>query len=171
MAKKKTYGEQLIEHEALNLGPEDDVREYRKLIERDLVKQMYQVVEETVNLDTFKDKDFYIVNIIKIEKIGQVPRFYTFARHSCPTPHYRMSCFKYNHVFQTLDYLFALPDEDYARAILKHLPAYLARKDTEDMAKFVHLHETGELLNWVKKENGEKKDGPQAIITIEETAC
>ena len=43
-------------------------------------------------------------------------------------------------------------------------------KETAELAKFVILMENGELLKWVKKENGEKID---AVIRIEneEQAC
>jgi hypothetical protein len=168
MTKKKTYGEQLVEHAQKNLGPEDDVREYRKVMERDIVKKIHSTLEAALLEDGYKDKDFYIVLMTKIERFGNAPRNYIFARKSCPTPQFRSSCWKYVNRTGKLEFLFSLPDEEFARAILANLPYYLQDKEYANLAKFVYLHESGELLTWVKKENGEK---PDAIITIKEAVC
>jgi hypothetical protein len=44
-------------------------------------------------------------------------------------------------------------------------------KECADLAKFVILMESGELLEWVKKENGEKRDAVIKIQEQQESEC
>jgi hypothetical protein len=169
--KKKTYGQQLLDHAQNNPGPEDDVREYRKLIEREQIQPLLvQAIETALKEDCFKNRNFYIALIIKIEKIGAAPRFFAVPRLSCPTPHWRMSAFKYHCITMQLEFLYALPDEELGKSILLNKQEYLNNAHLGDMVKFVCLFDSGELLKWVKKENKES-DGPMPIIQYKETEC
>lgn len=171
MNKKKKYGELLLDHQKTNPGPEDDVREYRKLIEREKITPLLiEAVEKALTQDYFRGRNFYISLIIKIEKIGAAPRFYAVPRLSCPTPHWRMSAFKYHCITSQLELLFSLPDEELGKSILAHKQEYLKNPTLGDMVKFVFLYDSGDLLKWVKKENRED-DGPMPIITWKETEC
>lgn len=160
---EKTYGEKLTEHIKKELTLEDDVIEYRRKLEPDVLKEINNVITKSKNNSLYRFKDFYIVMLTKIERIGGVPHNMIFARQSCPTPVYRQSVWKYKHNSDQLEFLWCIPDSILYSHILRCPTKYLADKECADLAKFVMLMESGELLEWVKKENKEKKD---AIIKI-----
>ena len=166
---KKTYGAQLIDHISQDHTLDDDVIEYRRKVESDILKEIDNVIAKTKKTSMYRFKDFYVVMLIKIERIGGVPRTLIFARQSCPTPVYRQSVWKYKHVSDQLEFLWAIPDSILYNHILNSPTKYLADKECECLAKFVLLLESGELLEWVKKENGEKRDA--VIINREQESC
>lgn len=163
MNKKKTYGQSLVEHIQKGYDLEDDVIEYRRVMEKDLVEKLHATATQAKSHTLYQNKDFYLVYLLKIERIGGVPRNYIFARVSCPTPTYRQSVWKYHHVSGHLEYLWTLPDKQLYADILRDYHRYLQDKECAQLAQFVCLDNSGQLLDWVKKENGEKIDG---IITI-----
>lgn len=159
---KKTYGQQIVEHDNKKLDLEDDVIEYRKKMEVDIIYNILDTVDKSKNKPLYKDHDFYVVLLIKTEQ-GSTPRTFVLARRSCPSPLYKQSVWKYHHQSGDLEFLWTIPDRFLYMHVLKDLQKYLSDKETSDLAKFVMLMESGELLEWVKRENGEKKD---AIISI-----
>jgi len=161
---KKTYGQQLQEHRKKNLEVEDDVIEYRRVIEKDIAQQLHETAFSAKSQTLYKDKDFYIVMMTRLEKIGSVPRTFIFARRSCPTPVYNQSVWKYMHLSDTLEYLWSIPDQVLYWHIFNNQAQYIHDKECATLAKFVILMESGELLEWVKKENGELKD---AVIKLQ----
>jgi hypothetical protein len=163
--KKKTYGQTVLEYQDKNIGIEDDVIEYRRSMEKELLENIYQTAQNAKDQDLYKNKDFYVVMLMKVERIGQSPRTMTLARRSCPTPVYKQSVWKYMHNSGTLEFLWSIPDKIMYYHILHNKAKYIADKETADIAKFVILMEDGDLLKWVKKENGEKVD---AVIKINE---
>lgn len=165
MQDKKTYGQIIAEHKAKNLIQEDDIREYTKAMEPDIIANIERIIEESKDNDLYKNRDFYIVMINKIEHIGRTPRFIVLARRSCPTPTYKQSVWKYHHESGSLEYLWHLPGMLRYYDILKNSQEYLQVKELHNMARFVLMDNRGELLEWVKKENGEKID---ALITMNE---
>lgn len=101
--------------------------------------------------------------LTKVERLGGVPHNMIFARRSCPTPVYRQSVWKFKNILDQLEFLWCIPDSILYNHILRKKESYLADKECAELAKFVILMESGELLEWVKRENNEKKD---AIIKI-----
>ena len=170
MNAKKTYGSQILDHYKRDLTLEDDVIEYRRKLESDILKEIDETVAKSKNHSLYRNKDFYIVMLTKMEKIGSAPRNYIFARQSCPTPVYRQSVWKYRHVSDQLEFLWCIPDSILYYHILNNRQKYLSDKECADLAKFVILMESGELLEWAKRENGEKVD---AVIKIDkqENVC
>ena len=169
MSKKKTYGETIIDHQGKNLTLDDDIIEYRRQMEPSILKDIAETAAKAQQNDLYRNKDFYIVMLIKKERIGQVPRTYIFARRSCPSPIYKQSVWKYRRNSDQLEFLWSIPDSLLYHHIMENLTKYLADKECSDLAKFVLLMESGELLEWVKKENGEKRD---AVIKIDkESPC
>lgn len=163
MIKKETYGSKLIDHISKNNTLDDDVIEYRRKLESDILKEIDLTIEKTKKTSLYRNKDFYIVMLTKIERIGGVPRNLFLARQSCPTPVYRQSVWKYKHVSDQLEFLWCIPDAILYAHILNNKQKYLADKECAELAKFVILMESGELLEWIKRENGEKTD---AVIKI-----
>jgi hypothetical protein len=166
---KKTYGSKLIDHIAKNHTLDDDVIEYRRKLECDVLKEIENVIAKTRNAPLYRFKDFYIVMLTKVERLGGVPHNMIFARRSCPTPIYRQSVWKFKNVADQLEFLWAIPDSILYNHILRNKEKYLADKECAELAKFVILMESGELLEWVKRENCEKID---AVINIKkESPC
>lgn len=166
---KKTYGQILVDHNAELLNLEDDITEYRKKFESDILKNIHETAQKAKDDILYKNRDFYIVVLSKLEKLGGIPRTFTFARRSCPTPLYNQSVWKYRNLIGDLEYLWSIPDFILYQHILSHSDKYISDRECSQLAKFVLLMESGELLEWVKRENGEKKD---AVIKIDkENAC
>lgn len=158
---KKTYGQQLIDHRTKNLTVEDDVIEYRRTLEPDIIAHLQNTATAAKENDLYRDHNFYVVMLTRMERMGNVPRNQFLARRSCPTPTYKQSVWKYHIHSDHLEYLWTLPDEILYWHIIRNKQQYLKDKETQELTQFVLLNESGELLEWVKKENGEK---PDAII-------
>lgn len=169
--KKKTYGQHIVEHTARNETLDDDVIEYRRAMEPSIISEIERVAFEAKNTDPYTKKDhYYIVFLLKKERIGQAIRPYIFARLSCPTPHWNQTVYKFYKNSDSLEYLWHIPGILRYYSIVNDPKRYLDDKNFKTMAQFVLLDHSGDLLHWVKKENGELKD---ALITInkENTEC
>ncbi len=160
---KKTYGQQLIDHRSKNLEMDDDIIEYRRQMEGEVLNNISHTVSQCKYSPLYQNKDFYIVVLFKVERIGVVPKTLVFARRSCPTPTYQQAVYKYHTLGDGLELLWSIPSKILYFHILRNAHVLLQDKECADITKFVLLMESEELLNWVKKENGEKKD---AIIKI-----
>ncbi len=169
-AIKKLAGQVIREHDAQGLDLEDDIIEYRRAMEPDIMARIYNTAAQSRVQDGYFGKDFYIVLLTTADRVLRQPKISIFSRKSCPTPVYKQSVWKYKTLSGQLEFLWSIPDAILYYHILRNQSKYLADKETTDIAKFVVLMENGELLDWVKKENGEKVD---ALIRIsnEENAC
>lgn len=168
MSERETYGKIVYEHMGKH-ALEDDVIEYRRLMEPEVLHKIDVAIRQALNHPVYDNKDFYIVLLFKVERIGQAPRTFALARQSCPTPVYKQAVWKYHRSSGDLQFLWSIPDAILYHHICNNPAQYLADKETEHIAKFVLLMESGELLEWVKKENGGKKD---AVIKInQEPVC
>lgn len=166
---RKNAGQKILEHDQLRLDMEDDVIEYRRLMEPDIMASVRDTAEKARNHDLYKKGDFYIVLAVVMDRVLRSPRYMCFARKSCPTPVYRTSVWKYRRSLDDIEFLFCLPDGVLYHHIVRNAPQYLQDKECSQLAQFVLLDHSGELLEWVKKENGEKVD---AVINInKENPC
>lgn len=170
MKQKKLAGQIIQEHDSLALDLEADIIEYRQAMEPDIMARLRDTAQKAKNQDGYCGKDFYIVLITIIDRVLRQPRIIPLARKSCPTPVYKQSVWKYKIGSDDLEFLWSIPDSILYYHILNNQAKYLADKETSDLAKFVILMENGELLRWVKKENGEKVD---AVIKLDsgENTC
>lgn len=153
---------------------EQDVRDRKELEEtlRDRAESM--APERLKNLqDTaydaskrvpYEGNDFYLV-LVKTNQQDALrkPLDRIFARLSCPSPGYNQDVFKYHNQTGTLEYLWSIPRKHRYWKIYNDLPKYLQNKETRRLASFVASMESGQLLEWIKKENGEK---PDAVIML-----
>lgn len=163
MSDKKTYGQLIFDHWESGITLDDDVIEYRRDMEPEIIANINQTIEKAKNSPQYINKNFYIVLLKRVERIGQGIRTFVFARQSCPTPIYKQSVWKYDRSKNDKEFLWSIPDMITYYHILRNQHKYLTDKETSDLAKFVILMESGELLEWVKRENGEKVD---AVIKI-----
>ena len=160
-------GELILDHDAQRLDLEDDVSEYRKQMEPDVIKGIQAIIKKSKDQDIYKNKDFYICFTFTTDRVLRQPKPIIWARRSCPTPVYKTTVFKYHHVSGQLEFLWTLPDMLLYHSILKNSLEFLQDKETQELTKFCMLLESGELLNWVKKENGDKPDGVIFINDIQ----
>src|SRR5271156_2125402 len=169
MSKKKLAGQIIHEHDTLAMDFEDDITEYRRSMEPDIMDRIYKTVDQTRFKDDYNGKDFYVVLITTADRVLRQPKIILLARKSCPTPVYKQSVWKWMSQVGQLEFIWSIPDAILYYHILRNQSKYMNDKETADLAKFVILMESGELLEWVKRENGEKID---AVIKInEESAC
>jgi hypothetical protein len=170
MKQKKLAGQIIQEHDSLALDLEADIIEYRQAMEPDIMARLRDTAYKAKDKDGYVGKDFYIVLITIVDKVLRQPRIIPLARKSCPTPVYKQSVWKYKTVTAELEFLWSIPDSILYYHIINNRAQYLADKETQQLAKFVLLMESGELLAWVKKENGEKID---AVIKLdnEDNTC
>ena len=170
MEHKKLAGQVILEHDNLGLDLEADIIEYRRAMEPDIMARLNDTANKAKNAEGYCGKDFYIVLITTIDRVLRQPKIIPLARKSCPTPVYKQSVWKYKASSGELEFLWSIPDAILYYHILRNQLKYVNDKETAELAKFVILMENGELLEWVKKENGEKRD---AVIKIndEEKAC
>ncbi len=157
--KKMTVGQIIAQHRAKGGLIDDDIREYSKMMEKDTLKAIYEKIDAVKDQDFFIGKDFYISVHLIMDKVLGVPVWKIFARISCSSPFYNTYVYKYHRDSASLELLFMLPSRRRYREILKMPGAYITDKRWEHIAKFVILDSKGELMQWIKKENGNKKDG------------
>jgi hypothetical protein len=103
--------------------------------------------------------DFYVVVECKKERLlHNVIRNYFFARHSCPTPTWDQTVYKYHKDREWLEFLWVIPSQDACEylTINKH---YVAESEYE-LLKFVLSYNDGTLLEQAKKLNGEADNSP-----------
>jgi hypothetical protein len=168
-AKKKTAGQVILEHDTLKLNLEDDIIEYRRQMEPAIIKGIWETVEKSKVLPIYRGKDFYIVLTTTADRVLRQPKTIVWARRSCPTPVYKQSVWKYINSMGTLEYFWTIPDALLYYHIIKNQDKYLRDKECAQLAQFVILMESGDLLKWVKRENGEKPDA--VIFNNKETTC
>lgn len=163
MTEKKTAGQLIVEHDAKGLGFDDDVIEYRRQMEYQMMREIQDTAQRSKNHSKYLGKNFYVVMLNSVDKVLRQPRTVIFARESCPTPVYKQSVWKYCYNSDSLEFMWSIPDSILYYHIIQNKAKYLLDKECSDLAKFVVLMESGDLLDWVKKENGEKID---ALINV-----
>ncbi len=161
---KKKAGQIIVEHDAQQHTLDDDIIEYRRQMEPDILAMIYNTVEKSKCEPLYTNSDFYIVLLQTVDAVLKQPKNIVIARKSCPTPVYKQSVWKYRSLSDSLEFLWSIPDSLLYYSIVHNPTVYLQDKECAELAKFVILMESGELLEWVKKENGEKKD---AVIRIQ----
>lgn len=168
--QKILAGQKILEHDKLGLELEDDIIEYRRQMEPDIANRLNATAASSAKQAGYAGKDFYVVMLVSVDRVLRQPRTVIFARKSCPTPVYKQSVWKYKTATGSLEFLWSIPDAILYYHILNNQTKYLQDKETSELAQFTILMESGELLEWVKKENGEKIDA-MIHISNEENAC
>lgn len=160
-----TVGAQIEAHNDKNIPLEDDVRAYTEAMAPLLLSTLYETAQSASTHALYQKRDFYIVLVKNVDRVLGQPKFQCWARRSCPTPVYKQDVFKYHHTSGELEFLWCIPSEIRYWHIIHNSPLYLDRHETKRLAQFVISMESGALLEWVKKENGEL---PDAVISYKE---
>jgi len=148
---KKEYEQKLEEIKAIN-AQQSQVR----------FKALNDTAQEATKRPPYDNRDFYLV-LVMTNDPGQdnKPVDRIFVRLSCPTPAYNQVVYKYHHKSSSLEYLWTLPRKAIYESVIANKVYYLTNKATKVLASWCLMLESGKLLEWAKKENGEK---PDAII-------
>jgi hypothetical protein len=163
MSDEYGFGRRLKSHLDQNLQLEDDITEYRKQWERDVLKNLDETVAKALKVEAYQNRDFYVEQRLPMDHMAKAPISVIVARLSCPTPIHKQSAWKYVHREMRLQYMWTIPAPFLYYKIINNAPSFLKDPETSEIAKFCVLFSSGELLAWVKKECGEKQD---AIITV-----
>ena len=160
---KKTVGQQVQEHNDKGITLDDNVREYTNDMASLMIEAIYDAIGQALKSNLYIGKNFYIVLVKNVDAILGQPKIQCWARRSCPTPVYKQDVFKYHYISGGLEFLWCIPDKSRYWDIIYYPGKYLDKKETRRLAKFVLMMESGELLQFAKKENGEL---PDAVISI-----
>lgn len=163
--KRKTVGQQISEHNAKNIDLEDHVREYSNAMQEMILKELHGTAKEALTKEAYKGRDIYLVLVKNVDHLLKQPIFKYIARTTCPAPVYKQDVFKYHHKTGVLEFLWCIPSKERYHHILQNRKTYLDNHETRNLAYFVLSMESGRLLEWAKKENGELQD---AVIKVEE---
>lgn len=162
--KKKTVGaassELLIK--ALEKPATHTVEEQMREQLTDYEKNVIEATE--IFKKAHPNKDFYVVVLSRAERLmHNVKRLVFFGRHSCPTPDYDQTVYRYSHERDDLDFIWVIPDKPacifYMQNALHLLP------EEKELARFVFDFRDGTLGKLAAKLNKEENLVTNIIIT------
>ena len=103
--------------------------------------------------------DFFVVVITKKERLMQnVLRNYFTCRHSCPTPEWDQTLFRYERSLEKLTFLWVVPSKDTCEFFTRN--AFRIQGEDKQLLKYVLDLNDGTLLRMAKKLNGEVELSP-----------
>lgn len=146
----------------------DDIQHAGIDLNEEIRKKINSKAEETSELEAFRNKDFYLVPIIRTHKVtGKMewpPIIVT--RHSCPTPVYNQHVFVYHHQNKIVEWLWTIPAQYKHLYYLKHAREFLVDLDENQrsQAQICLDFESGKLLNAVKRANKESDNPWQRVL-------
>lgn len=162
-----TYSEKIDTHRAQYPGLEDDPREYRKIMEKQVLANLNEAFARAVDHPTYKNKNFYVELRVSTENVKGSVRTKPFVLLACPSARFGSSVWKYHHESGNIEYLWSIPGQKDYYYIIEHTQEYLNNGGLVETAKFAHMLKDGTLLRLIQKENSYKEDG--LIITKKET--
>lgn len=129
-------------------------------------KALLRLVNETAyktanDNPAFYKKDFYIVALIGMDLKTKTEKLLAWPRFSCPTPVYDQHVWKYCHEKPALEYLWSIPIKSKCEYYIKNHKTLLQDPAQRNQTSMCLMFDSGDLLEWVKKENKEdpKKEG------------
>lgn len=137
------------------LQKEPDTRDPIEL-QREIHKSYEANIMECVeNSKKTYPNDFYVVVETKKERLmPNVIRNYIFARHSCPTPSYDQTVYKYHRKEDRVEFLWVIPSKDTCELLRNN--ALLVVEDERQLLNFVLDFYDNTLLRLAKKLNNEQ---------------
>ena len=149
--KRDTVGKIYLD----SIQKEPDTRnpiEIEQEAQKSYLTELFSRVEKDKEIYT---GDFYIVRLLKREQLmpDMLPRGYMFTRHTCPTPQYDQTVFKYHAQDDEIEFLWTVPDLQTA-VMLMNNKLYVHPQEY-DLLKYVIDFFNGTLDTLAMKENGE----------------
>ncbi len=121
---------------------------------------------ETSELEAFRKKDFYLVPIIRRNKLTgklEIPPL-IITRHSCPTPVYNQHVFIYDHITKQVNWMWTIPTQYKHKYYLLNHKELLKDPLHKQQLDICLFFESGQLLEQVKKIN--KEHGPNQNLVM-----
>lgn len=171
MEERKTVGQIILEHDAKGHDLQDDVHEYTLEMGKEIMANIHKAIQDALLRPVYQNKNFYISLVTTIDRMLHKPKNIPIVRLSCPTPVYKQSVWKYHYKSGGLEFLWSIPSMLRCQDVIKNPHKYKDDQESKLFAQFILLFESGELLEWVKKENGEKPDAVIKIKKDEEAQC
>jgi hypothetical protein len=132
-----------------------DVHEFVNTTQADFMPRLVALVEE--NKRAGYQKDFYIEACYRLNKLmPDVMEVYFKSRHTCPTPFYDRSVFRYDFKNDRIQYLWHVPSLEECNYYIDNILSL--RPDEREAAQDVLRFRDGDLLRLAKDLNGETAD-------------
>jgi hypothetical protein len=122
--------------------------------------------ETSANNTAFHNKDFYVVALIGFDLKTKKEKLLAWPRFSCPTPVYDQHVFKYHHESTALEFLWSLPNKEKCAYYIKNYHKLLRDPDQQKQTTMCLMFDSGQLLEWVKKENKEDPELDGYFLTF-----
>lgn len=155
---------ELWEKEADSIDPIEVQREMQKNYLNDLHEAVRLAKEKTT-------QDFYVVGILRqhtlLTRNHLEHKFVT--RHTCPTPTYDQTVWKYRALSGDLEYMWTVPDRETCEIYLTN--AIKVVPEERQLLNYIIDFANGTLLERAKKENGETKDLNLEFFNKKEEKC
>lgn len=146
---------------------QEEMKELSKSFAEQRMRFVYQIAQDSAKKDYFLNRDFYIVLVPTNTRDTQMlPMDLPFVRRSCPSPGYNQNVWKYHHKTGTLEFLWSIPRKAIYYWLYNNRYKYMNDPVLKSRTVFVVSMESGKLLEWVKKENGEL---PDAVIKVNQS--
>jgi hypothetical protein len=150
---------------------QEELRYLSNSMGEDRMRKLYSVAHETAKQEYFLNVDFFIVLVPTNERTAQMdPEDFYFVRRSCPTPAYNQNVFKYHVASGSLEFLWSIPRKARYWQLYANRNKYMTDPVMKSRTSFVVMMESGKLLEWVAKENGEDLTKPKAVIKVNKPA-
>jgi len=151
LSKRKTAGQISQELAVKSVddshSAHDQMRE--NLIEYD--KNLYECIDDGKKSYIF---DFYVIIITKKERLMQnVLRQYFLSRHSCPTPEYDQTVYKYDRKKDCPEFLWVVPSKETCDYFISN--ALQIPEEERQLLDFILQFTNGDLDKLAKKLNNE----------------
>lgn len=155
---KKTVGAQVID--ALQEKPQEiSVEKQSREMTSDYLEHLLRCVDDGYN--QYKCSFFIEVQTKNERLMPNVFRNYFTNRHTCPTPNYDQSVFRYNVEKGQLEYLWTVPSRDACLHLMDN--SSKVAYEEQGLLEFVKLFADGTLFKMCKKYNNEKLDSLEII--------
>ena len=155
--KKRTVGQ-----EALDIFQTGTYEASPVALQQEMQREYYQhLVDRALTDRKLYSGKFFIIVLTKNERLlPNVFRNYFYSRHTCPTPDYDQSVFRYNNIDETIEYIWTIPSQDACFHLLENRSQI--HPEERELLNFVLSFKKGELFRIAKKLNGEK-DTPDKL--------
>ncbi len=153
--QKKTVGAASLEALQKSVDTRDPI-ELQRSMQEAYIDELRECVDKHVS--SF-DGDFFVVVITKRERIlTNVLRNYFFARHSCPTPDYDQTVFRFKSATESIEYLWCIPDRETCLTFLENKNSIAS--DEQGLLEHIIDFSDGTLFNLCQRLNNEQRFSP-----------
>ena len=157
MENSKTAGEMAAATPEIILTPNQAAEQ----MVSDYYKELETCVNNHINLPFFSNRDFYIIVLMKRERLLNAMGKRTIHRITtafpfCPRPDYDRNVYKYHHKQQVIEELWLLPSKRTCQFLMKHPDA--VQEGEQNLLNYCKLRDQGFLYKMMKKENNERPD-------------